>query len=499
MARPSPAPTVDGPGPRPGRRGWFGPGGGAMTYLDAPTEYRGTSVQVCGLWPFSAGSSVPNVGVPLGRHLSTGASVSCDPIYWFLHGLINTPSMFVLARPGLGKSTLVRRMVTVLAGFGVTPLILSDLKPDYVDLVQALDGQVIRLGRGIGSINPLDPGPLIDQIRGLPAELRATAESELRGRRQECLIGLCNLVLGRDLNATETTLITVALRLLDQQPQIPLITDLHQLLRSRHPELRSVALDRGDDHLYDATIKDLESALIALGPDGRFGPLFSQPTSTQMRMDRPVVFDVSAVDAADGAMRAAVQLVCWVYGSSAVTSAKYLSDARRTGERIYFLVMDELWQMLRASNYLVHRIDEVTRLNRQRGLAQALITHTMKDLRLSSDALTSTAMGFVERSSLLVLGGLSRAEFGDLGMVHEFSAAERRLIGSWSIDADVTIGDPPGRGKFLIKTGSAPGIPITVQLTATERAVNDTNKAWHSAAERARHQLGATRGARRAL
>ncbi|HET9655335.1 MAG TPA: hypothetical protein VFP72_08270 [Kineosporiaceae bacterium] len=470
-----------------------------MTYLDPPAEYRGTSVQVCGLWPYSAGSSVPNVGVPLGRHLSTGATVSCDPIYWFLHGLINTPSMFVLGRPGLGKSTLVRRMVTVLAGFGVTPLILSDLKPDYVDLVEALDGQVIRLGRGIGSINPLDPGPLIDEIRHLPTELRATAENELRGRRQECLIGLCNLVLGRDLNATESTLITVALRLLDQQLEIPLITDLHQLLRSRHAELRSVALDRGNDDLYDATIKDLESALIALGPDGRFGPLFSMHTSTQMRMDRPVVFDVSAVDAADGAMRAAVQLVCWVYGSSAVTSAKYLSDARQGGERIYFLIMDELWQMLRASNYLVHRIDEVTRLNRQRGLAQALITHTMKDLRLSSEALTATAMGFVERSSLLILGGLSRSEFGDLGAVHEFSAAEQRLIGSWSIDADVTIGDPPGRGKFLIKTGSAPGIPITVQLTATERAVNDTNKAWHGAAERARHQLGGARGARRAL
>jgi hypothetical protein len=470
-----------------------------MTYLDPPAEYRGTSVQVCGLWPFSAGSSVPNTGVPLGRHLSTGATVSCDPIYWFLHGLINTPSMFVLGRPGLGKSTLVRRMVTVLTGFGVTPLILSDLKPDYVDLVQALDGQLIRLGRGIGGVNPLDPGPLAEQIRELPDEVRSQADSELRGRRQECLIGLCNLVLGRELSATETTLVTVALRLLDQRPQIPLITDLHQLLRSRHAELRSVALDRGDDTLYDTTIRDLESALIALGPDGRFGTLFCQHTSTQMRMDRPVVFDVSAVDAADGAMRAAVQLVCWVYGSSAVTSAKYLSDARHAGERIYFLVMDELWQMLRASNYLVHRIDEVTRLNRQRGLAQALITHTMKDLRLSTDALTTTAMGFVERSSLLILGGLSRSEFGDLGQIHEFSTAERRLIGSWSIDADVTIGDPPGRGKFLIKTGSAPGIPITVQLTATEKAVNDTNKAWHTAAERARHQLGATRGARRAL
>ena len=33
---------------------------------------------------------------------------------------------------------------------------LGDLKPDYVDLIGALDGQVIRLGRGRGYLNVLD-------------------------------------------------------------------------------------------------------------------------------------------------------------------------------------------------------------------------------------------------------------------------------------------------------------------------------------------------------
>ena len=36
------------------------------------------------------------------------------------------------------------------------PLVLGDLKPDYVDLIAALDGQVIRLGRGRGYLNVLD-------------------------------------------------------------------------------------------------------------------------------------------------------------------------------------------------------------------------------------------------------------------------------------------------------------------------------------------------------
>ena len=476
---------------RPGRRGWPGRGAGPMPYLDPPSEWRGTSVQVCGLWPFSAGATLPDVGVPLGRHLEGSGTVCADPIYWFLHGLINTPSAFVLGRPGLGKSTLVRRMVTVLAGWGVLPLILSDLKPDYVDLISALDGQVITLGRGVGAINPLDPGPLRGQLDRLPADLRHQADAELRGRRQECLIGLLNLVLGRPLDARETTIVAAALRILDQRPEVPLISDLHQLVRERHPDLRAVALDRGDDSRYDELVEDLETGLIALGPAGRFGDIFCQHTSTTMLMDRPVVFDISGVDSSDGAMRAAVQLVCWVYGSSAVTSAKYLAEANLAPERVYLMVMDELWQMLRASSYLVDRIDEITRLNRQRLLAQVLITHTMKDLQLGTADLTAKARGFVERSALLVLGGLSTAEFGDLAAVHEFSVLERRLIASWSTQSDVASGDPPGRGKFLLKTGSGPGIPLHLTLTNVERDVNDTNKRWAGAAAKA-HRLAAT-------
>jgi hypothetical protein len=37
---------------------------------------------------------------------------------------------------------------------------------------------------------------------------------------------------------------------------------------------------------------------------------------------------------------------------------------------------------------------------------------------------------------------------------------------------------PPGRGKFLIKVGGRPGIPVEVVLTEAEHAVNDTNKQW---------------------
>jgi hypothetical protein len=129
----------------------LGRGRGSSTYVQAPDEWRGTTVQACGLWPFGAGSGSPMIGVPLGRHMLTNATLCCDPLSWFERGqLVLNPSVFVLGLPGLGKSTIVPRMPLGLAGFGTMPVILGDLKPDYVDLVQALGGQIIPLGRGRG-------------------------------------------------------------------------------------------------------------------------------------------------------------------------------------------------------------------------------------------------------------------------------------------------------------------------------------------------------------
>ena len=144
---------------RPPMRGWFGRGRGESFMVQPADEFRGTTVQVCGLWPFAIGTSTPMVGVPLGLHLQNGQPVCADPISWFQRAhLVHNPSCFILGKPGLGKSTLVRRMAMGLAGYGVLPLVLGDLKPDYVDMVRALDGQVIQLGRGRGPLNVRAPG-----------------------------------------------------------------------------------------------------------------------------------------------------------------------------------------------------------------------------------------------------------------------------------------------------------------------------------------------------
>jgi len=68
-----------------------------------------TTRSYCSLWPYAAGSGSPVVGVPMGQHLDTGATVCADPISWFRTArLISVPSMFLLGNPALGKSMSIR-------------------------------------------------------------------------------------------------------------------------------------------------------------------------------------------------------------------------------------------------------------------------------------------------------------------------------------------------------------------------------------------------------
>jgi len=171
---------------------------------------------------------------------------------------------------------------------------------------------------------------------------------------------------------------------------------------------------------------------------------------------------------------------------------------------IYLMVMDELWRTLKASVEMVDRVDEITRLNRQKVLGQVLITHTMDDLELSDKAATMKAWGFVERSEMVFLGGLADGEMGNLRKVFAMSAAETALIADWSVESSHSADDdgrhdvngepppPPGQGKFLLKTGKKPGTPFEVVLTSVEKAVNNTNKGWAEA--EARHRVGRRRG-----
>ena len=205
-----------------------------------------------------------------------------------------------------------------------------------------------------------------------------------------------------------------------------------------------------------------------------------------MRRDRPVVYDVSALDDADSDLQAATLLACWSAGFAAVNVANALADAGLEPRRHYFVILDELWRALRAGKGMVDRVDALTRLNRTRGVGMAMVSHTMSDLlALTHEEDRMKARGFVERAGMVICGGLPPAEMPKLNEALPFSRAEQEMMVGWSDPPswDPITGretEPPGRGKFLIKVGGRPGIPVKVELTAAEAGINDTNKLWHT-------------------
>ena len=99
-------------------------------------------------------------GFRSGRHLHTAEPVGLDPAAWLRTGLVSNTGVWVQGQPGIGKSSITKRLLTGLVGYGMAAVIPGDVKGEYTPLIEALGGAVWRIGRGRHALNPLDAGPL---------------------------------------------------------------------------------------------------------------------------------------------------------------------------------------------------------------------------------------------------------------------------------------------------------------------------------------------------
>lgn len=470
-------------------RGYGGLGGGRAAVVPATPEWRSTTVQVAGLWPFAVGATAPVTGTPVGMHYITGAPVHFDPMSWFLRGYITAPIAFVLALNGFGKSSLIRRLVTGAVAAGETVLCMGDTKPDYRDLVQRLGGQIIELGYGYGSINPLAVGALGSVIDRLPEpDLRRRVAARVEAGQVTIVAGLVELVRGSRIADYEEVLLAAGLRELygpaggftAEQP--PRLSDLLAVISDSADRLRRFA-EEDDNQSYRASTKMLRRSLRAL-VEGPWGEIFDRHTSTPVDPASPAVcVDVSRIPEGDTKLLAAVLMTCWSEGFGAVAAAHALADAGLAPARTFEVVMDEIWRVLGVGEFMVDRVDALTRLNRVLACGLIMCSHTIKDLT------TAKALGFFERARAKIIGPVGPDEVERIRSAVSITETEKLLVTSWAAprpptddteDGVIVRETPPGTGCFLLKTGEAaePGIAFRMTFTATERAadVHNTNR-----------------------
>jgi len=458
------------------------PGAGRVSHLAPGMEYQGTTVQLCGLYPYVAGSGSPMLGVPIGRHMLWGEVLCLDPLEWLRAGLVTNPGMFLLGQPGVGKSSLAKRLITGLTGYGTQALILGDTKPDYTRLIEHLGGQVIRVGRGLDRINPLDSGPMGTVVARMSGPEAERLRLEIRGRRLSLLLALCTLVRnGRVTNPEEVILGRTIDLLTDRLNREPTVPDVLALLEQGPDELRAAARATGDGD-YQRRVDELIPTL-ALLCEGSLKGVFDAATTRPIDLDAPAVsVDISSVAAAGDQLVAAAMLCTWAYSFGVVDAAAVLADQGLAPRRQFFGVMDELWRALRGAPGLVDHADALTRLNRQRGMASLMITHSLDDLdALPTEEDRAKARGFFERAAIKIMAALPGRELDRINQITRLSAPEREMVSSWAAPEALFPGSVhPGRGKYLIKTGERPGLPVALSLVGDEWRLYDTDMAMRA-------------------
>lgn len=473
-------------------RGKKQPGGGYVSTVPDLGEWYGTTRQTCGQWPFGRNSVAPNYGAKLGVHFFSRQPIGFDPLTWHEKRFIFNPSVFLLANPSTGKSSALRKMMIGCIASGTNVIVAGDRKNEHTNLVRLMGGQVISLGPGRGKINVLDPGGVLDAVdrintecedKNLAREITAALLGDMHSRRLSMVIGLIGIFRQNRVSGHETAIIDSVLRWMHRNEDgVPIIDDILRVLRDAPDDVRRIANDWGDMGEYRRIVRPLENDLVGLTSSGGLGEMFNGQTTEEVKRDRSVAFDIHSIDENERETLSAAYIATWSASFGMINVAHALTDAGLEDGRRYFVVMDEVWQPLAASPGMVDRLNGITRLNREKGVATAYASHTMADLEaIADEADRNKARGIIARCGAVMLGGLSREELEErVSRVTKLKEREIELLVSWNTPPSLVDAgeDMPGRGKFLIKVGEAPGLPIDVIFTGLEKqlGVHDTDK-----------------------
>lgn len=398
-------------------------------------KIRGSSTDIAGIYPWLFSNNLPMIGAPLGKHLITESLVCCDPMTWFIEDHIKNPSMFILGEPGYGKSALVCRIcIYNYLEHNVIPIILGDVKGEYVSLIKHLDGNIVELNTDRG-FNILD-------FRDL-----ANVDEYKKGEYIRRVINLVKSIIVLNRSSHEID---------DIEKQI--LINAFQIISADNSlcELRDLL-----NVIYDKTLsKSIESVFVT------YKYILNSNNQIKPDINKPLCIDISKVTRnSDRDVTAVAMLTTWCVGNNILT----LDSSNNN----YLLVLDELWEPLQTegSKDIVKNIDALTRLNRQWGVGQIMITHSLMDLESS---LLATAKTFIQKAAIVAMCALPDIELERISKVAKLTKKECELVTSWFTPKLNESKHNAGTGKFLIKVGDL-GIPVQVILSEKEKNIHNTN------------------------
>ena len=175
-----------------------------------------------------------------GESLYYGLNATSNNMIMVDRKKLKTPNGLILGTPGSGKSFTAKREITNAFFATDDDIIICDPEAEYYPLVQALDGQVIRLAAGSHDyVNPMD------------INLDYSEDDDPLGFKSEFILSLCELITGSrtGMEGEERSVIDRCLPEVyrkyfdDPRPEnMPILGDLYDcLLRQPEPQAKHIA------------------------------------------------------------------------------------------------------------------------------------------------------------------------------------------------------------------------------------------------------------------
>ena len=438
--------------------------------------WRMSADQAPALWPPFPAPALPPHGAHMGIDFWSGASFYADPAGWVLDPTIpvTNPNVFVLGKPGQGKSATVKAICLRMTAFGYRILIVGDPKDEYESLCTALGAEPIAIGEGLGNrINPLSLGPLGQGWNQLSADEARRRATIIFGRWLTLIRGLVGSQKIGEVNVpfgpSEEAVINAALATLTgydtgnttlTETTVP---QLWHLLDNPTRDLVNGCHYASLQHFIDSTrlLRDALGMLV----NGTLRGLFDGPTTIDLDWTAPVQsLSLSRLEGL-GDEVTGMALICLNSWARAMRELAEPGDSR-------IVVRDESWKQMRLGIDAIKSFDADLRLSRRDGDIQVAVAHQLSDFHTGGDAGSQSraiAEGMLHLADTKILHGQDQHPAEDLDAALKLGPIATDVLVGWARHARGRALWCVGEGRYKVQTLLT---PAELELTFTNQALS---------------------------